>query len=87
VPWKWLATPEVAGKTRHGIANSVFSGANLGAYQEKGLGVSRNVIEESERSFDPEMMGGASAEGCLLIELPYSFWGVDNQGEERLPPG
>ena len=33
------------------------------------------MIEESERRFDLEVMGGASAAGRLLIELPYPFRG------------
>ena len=31
-------------------------------------------IEEGERSFDLEVMRGASAAGRLLIELPYPFY-------------
>jgi hypothetical protein len=33
-----------------------------------------NVIEENERSFDLEVMGGISAAGRLLIELPDPFY-------------
>ena len=44
----------------------------MGAWQqEKGLG---DVIEESKRCFDLEVVRGVSAAGRLLIELPYPLY-------------
>ena len=45
------------------------------------------MIEESERGFDLEVMGGASAAGRLLIELPHPFrgQGVEDEAFGRRP--
>jgi hypothetical protein len=54
--------------------------------------VSRTSIEESERRFDLEVMGGASAAAVTRsrsesITLPCLSFSCPNQGEARLPPG
>ena len=51
------------------VAQLGFLGGELGSVAEKRIGSVEDVIEESERSFDLEVMGGASAAGRLLIEL------------------
>ena len=54
--------------------SSVFSGRTLKQdTRQRDLGT-ENVIEENERSFDLEVMGGISAAGRLLIELPDPFY-------------
>ena len=47
----------------------------------KRIGSVEDVIEESDRRFDLEVMGGASAAGRLLIELPHPFRGQGFEGE------
>ena len=64
------------------VAQLGFLGGELGSVAGgKRIGSVEDVIEESERRFDLEVMGGASASGRLLIELPYPFRGQGFENE------
>jgi hypothetical protein len=57
------------------VAQLGFLGGELGSVAVgKRIGSVEEVIEESERSFDLEVVGRASAAGRLLVELPYPFY-------------
>ena len=68
------------------VAQLGFLGGELGSVAAGGkrIGSVEDVIEESERRFDLEVMGGASAACRLLIELPTLSAG---QGFEDEPLG
>jgi hypothetical protein len=65
------------------VAQLGFLGGELGSVAAgKRIGSVEDVIEESERRFDLEVKGGASAACRLLIELHYPFRGQGFEGEE-----
>ena len=70
------------------VAQLGFLGGELGSVAVgKRIGSVEDVIEESERSFDLEVVRGASAAGRLLIELPYPFYreGFEDEAFGRRP--